>query len=145
MVGGMNHMLKHAGMSMFFAAFTPDISVARVEKALEKQIAQVRTAGISEKEMEKVKNATLTNRTFELYTAENICYRIGFSECVEGNYRQWVKRLEALQQLNSDKLVDVAQRYWNDTHRHVLHLHPNKTNPLLYVAGFLRRIGRKRL
>ncbi len=72
MVGGMNHLLKHAGMSMIFAAFTPDVPVARVERALEEQINLVCGNGISAGEMEKVKNATLTNRTYELYTAENI-------------------------------------------------------------------------
>ncbi len=144
MVGGMNHLLKHAGMSMFFAAFTPDVSVARVERAIEEQIDLVRTKGISADEMEKVKNATLTNRIYELYTAENICHRLGYSECVEGDYRLWVERIEALKQLNIDRLVDVARKYWSDTHRHVLHLQPGRTNPLLYVAGFLRRLSGKR-
>ncbi|MBN1757643.1 MAG: insulinase family protein [Chitinispirillaceae bacterium] len=145
MVGGMNHMLKYAGMSMFFAAFTPDIPVGRVEQALEKQIERVRRDGILPEEMEKVKHATLTSRTFELYSTENICHRLGYSECVEGDYRMWVKRLEALRQLDSDRLVEVARSHWDDRHRHVLHLQPRKTNPLLYVAGFLRRLrgGRK--
>lgn len=141
MVGGMNHLLQHAGMSMFFAAFTPDVPPARVERALEEQIDLVRERGISGAEMDKVKNATLTNRTFELYTAEHICQRIGYSECIEGDYRVWVKRLEALKQLDINRLVDVAGKYWTDNHRHVLHLQPRKTNPLLYVAGFLRRFG----
>ncbi len=143
MVGGMNHLLQHAGMSMFFAAFTPDIPAKRVEKALGEQIELVRTNGISVDEMEKVRNTTLTSRTFELYTTENIAHRIGFSECVEGDYRQWVRRLESLKKLDINKLVEVAGRYWSDTHRHVLHLQPRKTNPLLYCAGFLRRLSGK--
>lgn len=138
-------MLKHAGMSMFFAAFTPDVSVSRVERALEFEIDRVRTEGVFPPEMEKVKNATLTSRTFELYSAENICHRLGYSECIEGDYRMWVKRLETLRQLDGDHLVKMAETYWNDQHRHVLHLQPRKTNPLLYAAGFLRRLrgGRK--
>jgi len=144
MVGGMNHLLKHAGMSMFLAAFTPDISVGRVEKALAAVIDQVRTEGVSSREMEKVKNATLTGRTFELYSAENICQRLGYSECIEGDFRLWVKRLDMLEKLDKDKLVDVARKYWNDAHRHVLHLKPRKTSPLLYVAGILRHFTRKK-
>jgi len=72
MVGGMNHLLDHAGISMFFAAFTPDVPAARVERALEEQIEEVRNMGISVREMEKLRNATLANRPFELYTAEHI-------------------------------------------------------------------------
>jgi predicted Zn-dependent peptidase len=144
MVGGLNHLLKHAGMSMFFAAFTPDVPVARVEQALEEQIDLVCSSGISADEMEKVKNATLTSRTYELYNAENICHHLGYSECIEGDYRLWVERLEALKRLDINGLVDVARKYWSDTHRHVLHLQPRRTNPLLYAAGLLRHLGGKR-
>lgn len=144
MAGGMNHLLKHAGMSMFLAAFTPDISVARVEKAVEEVISGIRNYGISSEEMDKVKNTTLTSRTFELYNAENICHRLGYSECIEGDYRLWVERLEALKQLDKQRLIEIARTYWDDTRRHVLHLQPRKTNPLLYVAGFLRHFTRKR-
>jgi len=143
MVGGMNHLLEHAGISMFFAAFTPDVPAARVERALEEQIEEVRNMGISVREMEKVRNATLANRTFELYTAEHICQRIGYGECIEGDYRLWVERLEALKKLDTSLLVDVARRYWSDAHRHVLHLQPKRTNPLLYVAGIMGRISGK--
>jgi zinc protease len=145
MVGGMNHMLKYAGMSMFFAAFTPDVSPGRVEKALESQLDMVRQQGVSESEIEKVRNTTLASRTFELYSAENICHRIGYSECIEGDYRRWVERLNALEKITTDQIIATARKYWIDTHRHVLHLHPRRTNPLLYVMGFLRRLtGRRR-
>ena len=145
MTGGMNHILKLAGMSMFFAAFTPDISPGRVEKSLTRQIDLIRKNGISDKEMEKVKNTTLSSRTFELYSAENICNRIGYSECIEGDYHLWVERFEALKKLDIAHLIDVATKYWDDSKRHVLHLQPRKTNPMLFIGGLLRRILGKRL
>lgn len=145
MTGGMNHILKLAGMSMFFAAFTPDISPTRVEKSLTRQIDLIRKNGITDKEMGKVKNATLSSRTFELYSAENICNRIGYSECIEGDYHLWVERFDALKKLNIDRLMEVATKYWDDSKRHVLHLQPRKTNPMLFIGGLLRRILGKRL
>jgi len=144
MTGGMNNIMKYAGMSMFVAAFTPDISASRVEKSLIHQIELIRRNGITEKEMEKVKNATLSSRTFELYSAENICNRIGHSECIEGDYRMWVERFEALKKLDINSLVEVANKYWDDSKLHVLHLQPLKTNPMLYIGGLLRRIFAKR-
>lgn len=144
MTGGMNHILKYAGMSMFLAAFTPDMSVAKVERSINKQIDLIRKEGITETEMEKVRNATLSSRTFELYSAENICNRIGHSECVEGDYRQWVERFETLKKLDINSLIEVANKYWDDSKRHVLHLIPRKTNLMLYVAGFANRLFAKR-
>ena len=140
MAGGMNHMMKRAGMSMFFAAFTPDISASRVEKSLQAQIQLIRESGISPSEMEKVKNSTLTNRVFELYTSENICHRIGYSECIEGDYRLWVERLEALKGLKLERLIDVARLYWDDSKRHVLFLQPKRVSPFLFIGGLIRRV-----
>jgi hypothetical protein len=89
--------------------------------------------------MEKVKNSTLTSRTFELYSAENICNRIGYSECIEGDYKMWVERLDALKRLDKDRLTEVARKYWDDSHKHVLYLKPKRIKPILYIGGLLRR------
>ena len=90
MTGGMNHLLKASGMSMFFAAFTPDVRSGRVEQALDAEINRIRNEGITSDEMTKVRNTTLTGRTFELYSADHICQRLGYSETIEGDYRLWV-------------------------------------------------------
>jgi zinc protease len=140
MTGGMNHLLKAAGMSMFFAAFTPDVGPERVERAFDREIKKMLTDGITQEEMEKVKNTTLTNRTFELYLADNICQRIGYSETIEGNYRLWVERLDALRNLDRKRLVEVARRWWDEEKKHVLFLEPRRSNPLLYIGGLARRI-----
>jgi len=140
MTGGMNHLLKAAGMSMFFAAFTPDVGPERVERAFDREIKKMLTDGVTQEEMEKVKNTTLTNRTFELYLADNICQRIGYSETIEGNYRLWVERLDALRNLDRKRLVEVARRWWDEEKKHVLFLEPRRSNPLLYIGGLARRI-----
>jgi zinc protease len=140
MSGGINHMLKFAGMSLFFAAFTPDMAVSRVEKAVLEQIRKIKSEGITIAEMEKIKNSILTNRIFELYNVDNICQKIGYSECIEGDYRLWVRRLDALKTLDGSRLMDVAQAYWDDSKCHVLHLRPSKVNPLLYAVGLFRRL-----
>jgi zinc protease len=139
MTGGMNHLLKRAGMSMFFAAFTPDVGAGRVEAALDRELERIKSDGITPEEMAKVKNLTLTNRIFELYSAENTCQHIGYSETVEGNYRLWVERLEALKHLDAERLIEVARRWWTDESKYVLVLEPRRSNPLLYMAGLGRR------
>lgn len=140
MAGGMNHLMKKTGLSMFFAIFTPDVAVSRVEKSLLNQIRRIKDEGISAQEMEMVKNATLTSRTFELYSAEHICNRIGFAECIEGDYRLWVERLNVLRDLDITTLTTVAKKYWNEENMSLLHLQPKRINPLLYVGGIMRRI-----
>jgi zinc protease len=144
MAGGMNHFLKASGMSMFFAAFTPDIGSERVECALDAQITRIRNDGITNEEMEKVRNTTLTNRIFELYSADHICQRLGYSETIEGDHRIWVERMETLKNLDAEKLTATARRWWNDDAKRVLLLKPRRVNPLLYLGGFLRRAARFR-
>jgi zinc protease len=142
MAGGMNHLLKHSGMSIFLAAFTPDIGAARLERAIGAEIARIRSEGITREEMDKVRNSTLTNRTFELYSVENICHRIGFGETIEGNYRRWVDRLNALRDLEPGRLTAVARTWWDDARKHVLFLEPRRSNPALVAGGLLRRLMR---
>jgi zinc protease len=140
MAGGMNHLLKEAGMSMFFAAFTPDVGAGRVEHAVDRELRRIKNEGITQEEMDKVKNTTLTSRTFELYAADNICHRIGYGETVEGNYRLWVERLETLRAIDRDRLVETARRWWDDTKKHVLFLEPRQSNLVLFLGGLMRRI-----
>lgn len=141
MTGGMNHLLRDAGMSMFFAAFTPGTGAGRVEAALAAELRRIRDDGITQEELERAKNITLTNRIFELYSAENICYRIGYGETVEGDFRQWVKHLDLLRGLGRDRLTETARRWWDDVNRCVLVLEPRRPNPLLYLGGLVRRIA----
>ena len=145
MAGGMNHFMQSSGMSMFFAAFTPNIRSERVERAIDHEIARIIDGGISQEEMEKVRNTTLTNRTFDLYSADNICYRLGYGEAVDGDYRSWVDRLDALENLDCDRLIATARRWWNDGSKHVLYLKPRRSNPLLFAGGLLRRASSLRL
>ncbi len=144
MAGGINQSLKWSGMSLFFAMFTPDISVRRLENAIKTQIESIKNDGISQEEVEKIKNATLTNRMFELYSAEQICHRLGHSETIEGDYKTWVKRLDALDCLDRDALVESAKKYWDESRRHTLFLQPKRIKPVYFLAGLARRLfGRK--
>jgi zinc protease len=140
MAGGMNHFLKHAGMTLFFAVFTPNTSSSRVESALKKQIMAIAKNGISEEEIQKVKNIFLTNRTFDLFSTENICHHIGYSETVDGDYKIWVQRLDALEKVNRDQVITTINKYWRDELCHTLYLQPQKINPLLFALGIVRRI-----
>lgn len=139
MAGGMNHSLKRAGMSMIFAVFTPDTSYKKVEAALNKQIAVIKKNGISETELEKVKNIALTSRTFDMFSAEHICQKLGYAETVDGDFNSWVKKMQTLEQLNCEKLLHTAEKYWKDEKRYTLFLKPKKINPLLFCVGIIRR------
>jgi zinc protease len=140
MAGGMNHLLKYSGMSLFFTAFTPDISAKRVEAAVTGEINQVLSNGITSEEFEKVKNTTLANRIYEAYSAENVCQRLGSAEMIEGDYRHWVRRMEILESLSPEKVVETARQYWSDNQKRILVLNPRRIRPLILIMGLMRRL-----
>jgi predicted Zn-dependent peptidase len=140
MAGGMNHFLRLSGMALYFAVFTPDNSVERVEHALLGVIEGAVERGISDRELQKVRNAALTGRIFEMYSAEHLCQRLGFSETVEGDYRLWVKRIETLERLDREHLVAVAGAYLAPARRRCLYLRPKRVRPMLVLGGMLRRL-----
>ncbi len=148
LVGGANLMLKHAGISLLFAAFTPDIRAARVERALCAEVERVSREGVSEDEMAKVRNMTLAMRTFEMYSGDHMAQRLGFAEVIEGDYRRWVERLETLRTISAEQVVETAGAYWSDTVRWSLALQPRRRRPLLHLLGLGRRvagIGRRKV
>jgi zinc protease len=140
MTGGINHLLKLSGMSMLFALFTPDVSARRISQAIASEIKRIQTQGISPAEMQKVRNATLTSRVFEMYAADHICQRLGYAQTVEGDYRLWVERLKALEKLTLDEVVAAARTYWDESRRQTLLLTPKKIKPLVFFAGIVRRL-----
>jgi zinc protease len=139
MAGGINQFLKYSGMSLFFAIFTPNISINKIKDAILNQIEQIKDGNIKEKEMEKVKNSVIMNRVFELYLCDNICQRLAYSEAIEGNYKLWVERLSALDTITIDDLINAAKKYWNSSESKTLYLKPKKINPLVYFMGLLRK------
>jgi len=144
MAGGMNQCLKLAGMSMFFAVFTPNVPVHTVEKAILRQIELIKTSGVTAEELEKTKNTSLTGRIFDLYSAEQICHRLGYAQTVEGDYQSWIRRLDALERIDVDMLVAAAQHYWDDSKRLSLYLQPKKIKIMTFVAGLFLRFLNKR-
>jgi predicted Zn-dependent peptidase len=142
MAGGMNQMFSNAGMSMFIAVFTPDMPFSKVKRELSRQIDIIKNDGITGEEFQKVKNATLTSRAFELHCAENIAQRIGYGETIEGDYRLWARRLDELKRMDREILTETARRYWDSSKMRSLYLKPQKVNPMLVGAGLLRRIFR---
>ena len=138
MAGGMNHFLKASGMSMFFAAFTPDIRSERVERAIDAEISRIRNDGITREEMDKIRNTTVTSRTFELYSADHICQRLGYSETIEGDYRLWVERMETLKILERKTHRDRAPMVeWRGETGASPEAPPGESSSLR--GGFLRR------
>jgi zinc protease len=140
MAGGANLLFSRAGMSLLFAAFTPDVSASRVNAAMEAEVRLARCEGVSEAEMEKVRNTTLTSHTFDMYSAEDLAHHLGFAETVIGDYRQWLRRLELLRTVTAEQVTEAARTYWGDSARWSLSLVPNRARPMLYLAGLARRV-----
>jgi zinc protease len=140
MAGGMNHFLRLSGMSLFFAAFTPDCPVRKVMDAMKREIERVRSEGVTEEEIEKCRNTILTKRTFDMYSSEHICQRLGYSDTVDGDYRIWIKRINAVLEMNLDTLNSAVSRYWDPETLLTLYLKPKKIKPMLYFVGLARKL-----
>jgi zinc protease len=121
--------------------FTPDKNPRRIVAALNELVETVRNEGISSEELEKVRNTSLTSRTFGLYSAEQIAQSIGFAETVEGDYHLWARRLRRIETLTPAEVREAARRYWRPEGAHTLVLTPKRVNPLLYLVGLFRRVS----
>ena len=140
MAGGMNHFMRRAGMSIFFAAYTPDVNAKKIDRALAHEVRTLIQHGVVEAEIEKIRNAALTSRIFDTYSAESLCQHLGHAEVIDGDCGVWLRRLDELNAIKASDIEETAAKYWTDENRFVLELTPARVNPLLFAAGIMRRI-----
>ena len=140
MAGGMNHILKRCGMSLFFSLYTPDASVSKIEKIMVHEIENSISTGITKDELVKVKNGALTKRTFERFSSENIANKLASSQVIDGDYRNWIDKMHFFEELTPEKIISDVNSFWISENRFTLSLTPKKINPLLFGFGLFRRI-----
>ncbi len=138
MAGGTNNFLRHAGMTMFFAIHTPDVSGKKMLDALASEVEHL-AGGVSEEEIDKTRLAALTSRLFDTGSAELVCQSIARAHVIDGDYSAWFRRLERLAALDAKAVADAAARWWNPQNRFVLQLEPERMNIPAYFMGLARR------
>ena len=111
--------LKYAGMVMFTAKPKPGISLEELEKAVMEVVERVREEGVSERELQKVKNQSIAIVVRQLQTNSGIGDALGFAE-ISGEWKDVTGYLKKIQKVTTSQLQEAASRYWTSQGKNVL-------------------------
>ncbi len=103
------------------------IEPAAIEKALFEELDRVKTGGVTERELQKARNALLAGFYRQLKTIDGKSRALGSYEVFFGDYRKLFAVPEEFQRVTAADVQRVATRYLTDRNRTVATLVPDKT------------------
>lgn len=105
------------------------VDTLAIEKALDEELGRVRTGGVSERELQKAKNALLAEFYRSLKTIDGKGRELGHYEVYFGDYRKMFSAADEFNRVTRDDVQRVARKYFIERNRTVGTLVPEKTEP----------------
>jgi zinc protease len=114
------------GPGMFVLDGTPSEgkTVADLEAALRAEVDKIKTAGITDEELERVKSQVIAARVFGLDSMFGQAMQIGNIEITGFSWRDFDRLMEKLKQVSADQVKEVANKYLQDDQLTVAVLDP---------------------
>lgn len=103
------------------------VEVARVEKLLYEELDKLGTALVSERELQKAKNAVLADFYRGMKTIRGKADLLGTFELVYGDYKQLFTYVDAVNRITREDVQRVSRKYFSDRARTVAILVPDET------------------
>jgi predicted Zn-dependent peptidase len=115
------------GLFFFYAQMQPGYETARAEKELYAIIDSIALNGVSERELQKAKNAAQMVYIDEFKTNVGIAGRMGYYEVIRGDYRKAFEVLTDYAAVTGEDIRRVAARYLTERRRTVVTLVPEQS------------------
>jgi zinc protease len=122
--GGFDSIARGPGMFMLEGTPSEGKSVSELEAALREQVEKIKTDGVTEEELNRVKAQVVAA---QVYQRDSMFYQamlIGEFEMVGIGYKAIDERLKGLQQVTAEQVQAVARKYLTDDNLTVAMLDP---------------------
>ncbi|RMH45067.1 MAG: insulinase family protein [Deltaproteobacteria bacterium] len=109
--GGQVFALEHPGLFLTFGVYLQPDQGDKVEAALLDEIAKVRDAGVTDKELQKAKNQLESDLVFSLESASGLATQIGQSWINTGDPAAFLGDADKIAAVTADDVQRVARQY----------------------------------
>lgn len=103
----------------FYAVTADKVNENDLEKAIYEEIEKIKTEGITEKELQKIKNQKLMEFYGQIETINGKSNNIGTYEVFFGNYKKMFDAPAAFNKVTVNDIKNVAKKYFKKTTRTV--------------------------
>jgi zinc protease len=114
-----------AGRCMFYAYLKPNGKPEAALKTIEKEIRNLSTTKITEKELEKAKNNYLMEYVGGLKKIGGRAESLAYNEILFGDYKKLFTDIPAVQAVTVDEIQAAAKKYLKPAHENVIILLPD--------------------
>jgi zinc protease len=109
----------------FNAETSKGVSEVDLEKAIYEELDKIKKTGVTERELQKVKNQALIDFYNRVATINGKSNNIGTYEVFFGDYRKMFDAPELYNKVTADDIKRVANKYFTKSNRTVGILKPN--------------------
>jgi zinc protease len=103
----------------FYAIAAAKINESELEKAIYEDIEKIKTEGITEKELQKVKNQKVMEFYGQIETINGKSNNIGTYEVFFGDYKKMFEAPAAFNKVTAEDIKNVAKKYFTKSNRTV--------------------------
>ncbi len=124
-VYGYNMELKDPGIFLFLAVANPGVKAEELEKAILEQIERIKTEGVSEEELKKIRLNTKVDFIHELESSSSTATLFG-SYLARGDLKPLLEYEEDLDKITPEMVKKVAKKYFDNTRSTTIILRSNE-------------------
>ncbi len=114
------------GLFTFYVQMKPGKTTAEAENEIYAMLEEIKTAGVTDEELQKAKNIAQADYVRRLKTNQGRAFILGYYETVYGDYRKSFEVVQNYERVSKDDLQRVARTYFTDRKRTVITLIPEK-------------------
>lgn len=107
------HNMKDSGMLVVMLQMRPGVSREKAIKAVQGEIWRIKNSGITDNELEKVKNMTMKSYIDGLKTNQGKANMLGAKEVYHGDYQLLYKDLQKYASVSREQITKIADKYFN--------------------------------
>jgi predicted Zn-dependent peptidase len=111
--------LRHGGIMHVGASPRPGVDAGEVEKALLGIVEEVRAGGVTDRELEKVRNQQMADLLRGMKTSGGIAQQLGYFEVI-GTWRDLFAYVKSLQAVTGADVKRCAEKYLRPEGRIIL-------------------------
>jgi zinc protease len=122
--GGLAEVMEHAGLFIVYVAHLPDKDQALIRRTLSDEVARVRTAPVTARELEKARNQLGAAYLFGLESVDGVARELGLAEILRGDWRRFLDGAGRYAGVTVADVRRVAERYLVDRNLTLVTLSP---------------------
>ncbi|MGC8809867.1 MAG: M16 family metallopeptidase, partial [bacterium] len=111
--------VRYPNLFVIFATPRHPHTTEELEKAIYKELEELATTPVSERELKKIQNQIQADYLRQLSSNSKLAYWLSYYQCLFGDWRFLTQRLKDYEKVTPEDVIRVARQYFQERNRTV--------------------------